>query len=47
MCRVDHTAGVVQQMTQQPIIDWSVQGGWWLATTAVGKDKGKYYINRE
>ncbi len=47
MCPADNSAGVVGQMTQQPTIDGSIQGGWLLETTAVGKDKGKDNVNRE
>ena len=38
---------MVRQMSQQPTIDESVQGGRLLETTAVGKDKGKDIVNRE
>jgi hypothetical protein len=47
MCRADNSAGLVRQITQQPTIDRSVQGGRLLETTAVGKDNGKDNVNRE
>ena len=28
----NNVAGVVRQMTQQPTIDGSIQGGWWFET---------------
>ena len=47
MCTADNAAGMVRKMMQQPTIDGSVEGGRRLATTAVGKDKGKDNVNRE
>ena len=47
ICVRQNAAGVVQQMSQQPTIDGSVQGERWLETTAVCKDKGKDNVNRE
>ena len=47
-CVRQNAAGVVQQISQQPTIDGSVQGERWLeTTTAVCKDKGKDNVNRE
>ena len=43
----DNSASVVGQMTEQSIIDGSIQGRWLLETTAVGKDEGKDNVNRE
>jgi hypothetical protein len=34
-------------MSQQPTIDGSVQGKWWLETTMMCKDNGKGNVNRE
>ncbi len=39
ICVRQNAAGVVQQMSQQPTIDGSVQGKRWLETTVVCKDK--------
>jgi hypothetical protein len=47
MCTANDAAGVLGQMTQQPTINGSAKGGQRLATTAVGKDKGKDNVNRE
>ncbi len=47
MCTADNSVGMVRQMTQQPTIDGSIQGGRLFETTVVGKDKGKDSVNRE
>ncbi len=47
ICVRQNAAGVVGQMSQQPTIDESAQGKWWLETTAVCKDNGKDNVNRE
>ena len=47
MSMADDTAGMVPQIAQQLTLDGSGQGRWWLATTAMGKEKRKDSVNRE